>query len=318
MAKMLLFLSISIMTASLTLAQNDIQQLKEQIRSGISNQGVIAVAFKDLSTGELILINELEYFHAASTMKTPVLIEVFKQARQGRFSLKDSILVKNEFKSIVDGSPYALNPADDSEQKMYALIGQKKALLDLINDMIIYSSNLATNIIIELVGAQNVMKTMGDLGANQIQVLRGVEDSKAFEKGLNNTTTAKDLLIIFEAMAKGKTVSPAASQQMIEILLHQQFNKIIPAKLPPDVKVAHKTGSITGVLHDSGIVFLPDGHRYVLVLLSKNIESEEAATNLLAGISEMIYQLWCVDSDQDAGVGIQNSEDKESVSVSSI
>jgi len=121
-------------------------------------------------------------------------------------------------------------------------------------------------------------------------VLRGVEDSKAFEKGLNNTTTARDLLIIFEAIAKGKTVSPGSSQQMIEILLHQQFNKVIPARLPATVKVAHKTGSITGILHDSGIVFLPDGHMYILVLLSKGVGSEEAATDLLAGISEMIYQ----------------------------
>jgi len=271
-------------------AQTDVQQLKEQIKSFIANQGTISVAFRDLLTGEEIMINESETFHAASTMKTPVLIEVFKQAKEGKLSLSDSIRIRNEFQSIVDGSMYSLNPADDSEQKMYGLVGKKKALKDLVNDMIIYSSNLATNTVIELVGAKNVMNTMRELGANHIQVLRGVEDGKAFEKGLNNTTTAFDLLVIFEAMAKGKAVSPGASQQMIDILLHQQFNKMIPARLPTTVKVAHKTGNITGVLHDSGIVFLPNGHSYVLVLLSKNIENEETASNLLAGISEMIYK----------------------------
>jgi beta-lactamase class A len=290
MSKTFLLLFFTAMTAIHSKAQTGIQQLKEQIKARINNQGIVAVAFRDLSSGEEILINEQEVFHAASTMKTPVLIEVFKQAKQGKFALKDSIVIKNEFKSIVDGSLYSLNPSDDSEQKMYSLIGQKKALMDLVNDMIIYSSNLATNIIIELVSAQNVMQTMRELGANSIQVLRGVEDSKAFEKGLNNTTTARDLLIIFEAIAKGKTVSPGSSQQMIEILLHQQFNKVIPARLPATVKVAHKTGSITGILHDSGIVFLPDGHMYILVLLSRGVGSEEAATDLLAGISEMIYQ----------------------------
>jgi beta-lactamase class A len=290
MFKTFLLLFFTAMTAILSQAQTGIQELKERIKARINNQGTVAVAFRDLSSGEEILINEQEVFHAASTMKTPVLIEVFKQARQGKFALNDSIVIKNEFKSIVDGSLYSLNPSDDSEQKMYSLIGQKKTLMDLVNDMIIYSSNLATNIIIELVGAQNVMKTMRELGANSIQVLRGVEDSKAFEKGLNNTTTARDLLIIFEAIAKGKTVSPGSSQQMIEILLHQQFNKVIPARLPATVKVAHKTGSITGILHDSGIVFLPDGHMYILVLLSRGVGSEEAATDLLAGISEMIYQ----------------------------
>ncbi len=286
---MFLFLVFGMMGKA-TNAQSNIQQLKDQISKLISNQGTIAVAFKDMSSGEELLLNAQEPFHAASTMKTPVLIEVFKQATQGKFSLNDSLVIKNEFKSIVDGSTYALNAADDSEQKLYGLIGQKRTINDLVTDMIISSSNLATNMIIELVGAPNVMKTMRELGANSIQVLRGVEDAKAFEKGLNNTTTANDLMIIFEALAKGKIVSPGASQQMIDILLHQQFNKIIPAKLPADVKVAHKTGNITGVLHDSGIVFLPNGHKYILILLSKNIDSEETATNLLAEISAMIYK----------------------------
>lgn len=286
---MFLFL-FSGMMGETNYAQGRLEQLKEQISKLVSNQGSVAVAFKDLTSGEELLFNANESFHAASTMKTPVLIEVFKQAKQGKFSLKDSIVIRNEFKSIVDGSVYALNAADDSEQKLYEDIGKKRTINELVTDMIIYSSNLATNMIIELVGAPNVMKTMRELGANSIQVLRGVEDSKAFEKGLNNTTTANDLMIIFEAMAKGKIISPGASQQMIEILLHQQFNKIIPARLPADVKVAHKTGNITGVLHDSGIVFLPDGHMYILVLLSKNIDNEETATNLLAEISEMIYK----------------------------
>jgi len=290
MNNLLLAIFFSLTLTAQVNAQTDVQQLKEQIKSFIAKQGTISVAFRDLLTGEEIMINESETFHAASTMKTPVLIEVFKQAKEGKLSLSDSIRIRNEFQSIVDGSMYSLNPADDSEQKMYGLVGKKKALKDLINDMIIYSSNLATNTVIELVGAKNVMNTMRELGANHIQVLRGVEDGKAFEKGLNNTTTAFDLLVIFEAMAKGKAVSPGASQQMIDILLHQQFNKMIPARLPTTVKVAHKTGNITGVLHDSGIVFLPNGHSYVLVLLSKNIENEETASNLLAGISEMIYK----------------------------
>ena len=290
MNNLLLAIFFSLTLTAQVNAQTDVQQLKEQIKSFIAKQGTISVAFRDLLRGEEIMINESETFHAASTMKTPVLIEVFKQAKEGKLSLSDSIRIRNEFQSIVDGSMYSLNPADDSEQKMYGLVGKKKALKDLINDMIIYSSNLATNTVIELVGAKNVMNTMRELGANHIQVLRGVEDGKAFEKGLNNTTTAFDLLVIFEAMAKGKAVSPGASQQMIDILLHQQFNKMIPARLPTTVKVAHKTGNITGVLHDSGIVFLPNGHSYVLVLLSKNIDNEETASNLLAGISEMIYK----------------------------
>jgi beta-lactamase class A len=144
--------------------------------------------------------------------------------------------------------------------------------------------------VIELVNARNVTKTMRQLGANKIQVLRGVEDSKAFAKGLNNVTTANDLLVIFEKMAKGEIIDSASSQAMTKILLNQQFNEIIPARLPKEVKVAHKTGNITNVLHDSGIVLLPNGRKYVLVLLSKNLQKEEQAKKAMAEVSEMIYK----------------------------
>lgn len=254
-----------------------------------SQQGVFAVAFKDLSTNETIFIREKESFHAASTMKTPVMIEVYKQAAQGKFSLDDMITIKNDFKSIVDGSSFSLDSADDSEFTLYRQTGNRKKLSELVYDMIIVSSNLATNLIIEMVDAKNVTASMRQLGAKDIQVLRGVEDSKAFQKGLNNTVTAFDLMLIFEKMARGETVSPAASQQMISTLLDQSFNDIIPGKLPKDVKVAHKTGSITGVHHDSGIVFLPNGKKYVLVLLSKELKDDKAATNSMASVSKLIF-----------------------------
>lgn len=267
------------------------EQLKNRITTALQKQeGRFALAFKDLSTGTTLLLNDDTTFHAASTMKTPVLIEVYRQAAAGRFSLTDSVLVKNEFHSIVDSSVYSLNPEDDSEKHLYTLIGTKRTLYDLVYDMIIMSSNLATNIVIEYVGAKNVTRTMRELGAKDIQVLRGVEDAKAYEQKLNNTTTAYDLMVIFEKIATGQAVDSASSQAMISILLDQHFNEIIPARLPKDVKVAHKTGNITGVQHDSGIVFLPDGRKYVLVILSKGLQDEKAAIATMAEVSEMIYQ----------------------------
>ena len=265
--------------------------IEEEVKNELEKQpGTYAIAFKDLSTGETLLINEKQSFHAASTMKTPVMIEVYEQAAEGKFSLTDSILIKNDFKSIVDGTSFSLDSAEDSEKVLYTLTSSKRTLDELVYDMIIVSSNLATNIIIELVDAKKVTQSMRDLGAKDIQVMRGVEDDKAFAQGLNNTVTAYDLMLIFEKMANGETVSKQASDAMIDILLDQKFNTIIPAKLPADVKVAHKTGSITGVHHDSGIVFLPDGRKYVLVILSKNLEDEEAATDSMASVSEIIYR----------------------------
>ncbi|MES2873421.1 MAG: serine hydrolase [Bacteroidota bacterium] len=266
------------------------EQLKEQIKAEFTKQkGTFALAFKNLQTGEEILINEKINFHAASTMKTPVLIEAFKQAATGKFKITDPIVVKNEFKSIVDGSLYSLIAGDDSDSLLYTKVGTKLPVYDLLYLMIIKSSNLATNIIIDLVGAQNVNKTMREMGANDIQVRRGVEDTKAFQKGMNNTTTAYDQMLIFNAMAKGNIVDKKSSDAMVKILLDQAFNDKIPAQLPREVKVAHKTGWIKGINHDAGIVYLPDGRKYVLVLLSKDLVDEKAGVAAMANASKIIY-----------------------------
>lgn len=264
--------------------------LKEKIKIEFAkNKGTFALAFKNLSNGEEILINEKVSFHAASTMKTPILIEAYKQVAAKKFSLNDSITIKNDFKSIVDGSSFSLNPEDDSEYELYQKIGKKVRIYDLLYLMIIKSSNLATNIIIDLVGAKNANNTMREIGAKDIQVLRGVEDSKAFQKGLNNTSTAYDQMLIFTKMADGKIVDQASSDEMIKILLDQEFNDKIPALLPKNVKVAHKTGWIKGVNHDAGIVFLPDGRKYVLILHSKELVEDKSAVKSMAKISKMIY-----------------------------
>jgi len=285
----LCFLAISL--SAFCQSNAKLERLRQQINQELAKQqGTFAVAFKDLGTGQELLIREHDVFHAASTMKTPVMIEVYKQAAQKKLSLSDSLTIKTEFKSIVDGSLYTLDAKTDSDTNIYKFIGTKRTLADLVYDMIIVSSNLATNLVIERADPKKVTQTMRELGANDIQVRRGVEDSKAFAQGLNNTTTAYDLMVIFEKIATGQAVSPEASNDMIRILLDQRFNTKIPAKLPKDVKVAHKTGSITGVLHDSGIVFLPDGHKYVLVLLSKDLKNEPAAENALATVSELIYK----------------------------
>lgn len=282
---------ISIVAFASCQSKSKIDVLKESISTELSKvEGTFGIAFKNLENGEQLLINEKETFHAASMMKTPVLIEVYKQAAEGKFALNDSITVINEFKSIVDGSTYQLSSEDDSEFELYNQVGSKKTIYDLVYQMIIVSSNLATNIIIENVGAKNVMSTMKELGANDIQVLRGVEDQKAYDAGMSNTTTAYDLMILFEKLAKGEAVSPEADQQMINILFDQKFNEIIPAKLPERVRVAHKTGSITGVQHDSGIVFLPDGNKYVLITLSKELKNPQAGIAAMANVSELIYR----------------------------
>lgn len=261
--------------------------LRKNISQLISKtEGSFGVAFKNLENGDTLFINKHEYFHAASTMKTPVMLEVFRQIEKKKFKLSDSILVKNEFKSILDKSIFSLSLGDDSDDILYKKLGQKVVLHDLIYDMITVSSNLATNILIDLVDAKNVMKNLQNLGIKENLVLRGVEDKKAFEAGLNNRTTPFGLLQVFEHIATNQM----KNKVMMDILFAQKFNEIIPAKLPKNTKVAHKTGSITGVQHDSGIVFLPDGRKYILILLSKNLKNTEEGVKTLSEISKVIFE----------------------------
>jgi beta-lactamase class A len=264
--------------------------LKERIVSIASSvQGTFALAWKDLRTGETVYVNEHEHFHAASTMKTPVMVEVFRQAHRGLFSLEDSIDVVNTFRSIIDSSQYSMELSADSDDQLYHRIGKKETVRSLVIKMITVSSNLATNILIDKVGPHNVMTTMHEMGLHEIQVLRGVEDGKAFRAGKNNTTTAFDLAILFESIATGTCISPAASDEMIGILRMQKFKNMIPALLPKNVVVAHKTGSITNVQHDTGIVYKPDGSAYVLVILSKNLRTNGEGIDVISRISKIIY-----------------------------
>ena len=252
-------------------------------------QASFALAFEDLQTGQQFFINERENFHAASTMKTPVLIETFRQVAAGKLRFDMPVTVRNDFVSIVDSSHFQLDSVDDSEKELYGMVGKQVLLKDLIYKMITESSNFATDLVIDRVGAVNVMKTMREMGANDIRILRGVEDDKAFERGMNNTTTAYDLMLLFRQIANGTAVDKASCEAMIRILLDQHFKEVIDGKLPDGVKVASKSGWITGSCHDSGIVFLPDGRKYVLVLLSRNVRDHESAAELESTVSKLIY-----------------------------
>ena len=269
-------------------ADND--SLKKAVEAEIARSGAeVSLAFKDLQTGETLFIKEKDMVHAASTMKVPVLIEVFRQAEDGKFRLDDQIVIKNEFHSIVDGSPFSLNKEDDSDLDIYGLIGTALTIRELAARMITVSSNLATNILIELVRPENVMSTLELLGLRRMRVLRGVEDSKAFERGWNNQTDAYDLMLVMEAIASGKAGSLSSCREMVLILEKQKFRDGIPAGLPPGLPVGNKTGSITGMEHDAAIVFPLSRRPYILVVLTRGVKSSAEGESLVARLSRLIY-----------------------------
>jgi len=256
----------------------------------LHKDAVIGVAFHDLSTGDTLFINADDSFHAASTMKVPVMIELFRQVDAGRLHLDQPVPLANRFTSIVDGSSFTLNEADDSDSAAYQLIGKHVTVAQLVEHMITRSSNLATNALIDLVGPKNANATAHALGARDIRVLRGVEDGKAFRAGMNNTTTARDLATLMESIETGRAASRASCDSMRSVLLRQEFNGEIPAGLPTGTKVAHKTGWITGVLNDAAVVYPPRRRPYVLVVLTRGISDEVVARRLIADVSKMVYE----------------------------
>jgi beta-lactamase class A len=262
---------------------------KIQARIDAEAAAQVGLAYMDLGSGDTLFLNADSSFHAASTMKVPVMIELFRRASTGSFGLDQRLMIVNQFASIVDGSAYALDPTADSDTTLYHRVGGRVSVDTLLRLMITRSSNLATNTLIALVGAEEVNRTMRSLGAHRIQVLRGVEDGKAFDRGLINTTTARDLATILRAIEDGRAGSLKATSDMRQILLAQEFNDRIPAGLPPGVRVAHKTGEITAHSHDAAIVYPPGRKPYVLVVLTRGIQDGARASRLIADISSIVY-----------------------------
>ena len=250
---------------------------------------LVGVAFIDLATGDTLFINPDSIMHAASTMKLPVMMRLYREADNHTLSLDRKILLVNQFSSIVDGSRYALDSAVDSDTTMYHSVGDSVTVRELIRHMITRSSNLATNTLIALANPDSVNAMMRSLGADRMRVLRGVEDEKAFEAKLNNTATARDLATLLRSLQSGRAASPAATSEMLSILMAQEFNEKIPAGLPAGVRVAHKTGDITAISHDAAIVYPSGRPPYILVVLTKGIPKQPVADSLIADISRDIY-----------------------------
>ena len=193
-----------------------------------------AVGFyvRDLARPDSLLVGADTRFHAASTMKVAVLIQVFRDVDAGILRLDDRLPVTNSFRSIVDGSPFSVDSTDDSDSTLYRRVGEVATARELVELMITVSSNLATNLLIDRVGPARAQATALVLGADSMVVLRGVEDGAAYRAGLNNTTTARALGALFAAIADGRAASPASCAAMLAVLRRQRFNEGIPTGLP--------------------------------------------------------------------------------------
>ena len=248
----------------------------------------VAVAYQDLASGRSFFHRADELVHAASTMKLPVMIEAFRWA-DGAGDLDRPMRVVNRFESIVDGAPFELSPEEDADPGLFAFVGEERPTRELVRRMIDASSNLATNLLIEQLGAAKVQATARELGARDMIVLRGVQDIAAYRKGLSNRTTARDLLALLRAIYEQRAASPQACAEMLEILLGQRHDDLIPAGLPTSSRVAHKTGRITRIQHDAGIVYPFAAPAYVLVVLTRGWDDPMESAAVIAEVARLVH-----------------------------
>jgi beta-lactamase class A len=267
--------------------------LRAQIENIESESGAkaIAVALHDAETGFELHYNADRWFHAASTIKVPILLGAFAAINRGELLPHSRVHVRNRFLSVVENVPFRVESGRDANSAVHNAIGKMMRVDELAYHMITTSSNLATNLLLGVIGPDAVNRTLKELDVDDgIDLKRGVEDELAFEKGINNMVTADGLLRILVLLSEGKAFSPALSRRMMDILHGQEFNQGIPARLPKGARVAHKTGEISTVAHDAGVVYLPKRKPYVLVILTEWDPEGTGRSRTIAAISHTIYE----------------------------
>lgn len=266
---------------------------EEAVERLVAESGAeVGVYYRELTPGgDSIALNADVRMHAASTMKVPVMMQLFLDDQRGIRSLDTTLVVTRTFRSIVDGSTFDLPPESDADTMFYGRVGEQVSVRSLVDRMITWSSNLATNMLIQEAEPGRIATMLSALGADSMSVLRGVEDLKAFEAGLSNTTTARGLGAVMAALVESDLFISDSRDQMIEILSRQHFVDGIPAGLPTGVRFANKTGWITGISHDAAIVFPPAADPYVLVVMVRGHPDEDQGARLTAEISHTIWRL---------------------------
>ena len=266
-----------------------------------SGARALAVGVYDTRTHTAFRYHADRWFHAASTIKVAILLGVYAAIHEGRLTSRSRLHVRNRFRSAIDGHPFRVLADRDGNSEVHAAIGKMMRIGELAHHMIATSSNLATNLLLDLVGLSTVQRALDEFGLTGVDVRRGVEDERAFERGVNNRVTADGLVALLRAIAEERTFSPDLSRQMLDVLHAQEFKNGIPARLPRAVRVAHKTGEISTVAHDAGVVYPPNREPYVIAVLT---EWEPDATGRSATIAEVSHTVF--DALTLAGTGDQD------------
>ena len=274
--------------------RDKLEELEERSRAR-----ALAVAVHDLETGTQFRYRADRWFHAASTIKLAVLLGTFASIHQGKYLPQSRLHVRNRFRSAYDGTGFRVLSERDADSEVQAAIGKTMRLGELARHMIIRSSNLATNLLLDLHGIEFLQRVLEDYNLTGIDLRRGVEDELAFEHGINNRVTADGLVQLLRLIAEERAFSPELSRKMLEILHDQEFRSGIPAGLPAHARVAHKTGEISTIAHDAGIVYLPKRKPYVVTILTEWEAEQSGRSPTIAAASYMVYEHLSGGKDED-------------------
>jgi beta-lactamase class A len=255
---------------------------------------ILGVGVYDYLSGCAWSFNGDRWFHPASVIKVAVLIAMFEAIDQGRFALNARLLIRNRFLSAADGQPFRVDPARDADDDVYAALGRTMRLRELAERMIVRSSNLATNLLIDLLGVDTIQASLARLGVTGVDVCRCVEDDRAFDAGLSNRMTPNGAVAMMRAIIGSPLISPEASTRMVNILLGQSFGGTIAPGLPDPIRVvarvAHKTGDISTASHDAGVVFLPGRPPYLVAIFVESDNDSRARTDTGIAASAAVYE----------------------------
>jgi beta-lactamase class A len=259
----------------------------------------LAVSLYDAATQTVFQHQADRWFHAASTIKIAILLGVFGEIHRGALVPQSRLHVRNRFFSAEDGSVFRVNADRDANAEVQDAIGKTMRISELALHMIATSSNLATNLLLDYIGLESVQRTLAELGIEGVDVRRGVEDERAFQAGVNNQVTANGLVQLLRVIAEERAFSPELSRKMLEILHAQEFKSGIPAGLPVQARVAHKTGEISTVAHDAGIVSLPKRKPYVVAVLTEWDPDATGRSATIAAASYDVYEYLLGGEDED-------------------